>query len=100
MLVVQAMPKALQGAKSKSAAPVMRAGLKSFAQTLSHFSTVRVAHFSADDTGAAADITVKSGISVGAANCFLASAYTLSPVVGGAVMQKARECMCVAIKQK
>jgi hypothetical protein len=90
------MSKAFQGGKSKSAARVMRAGLNCFAQTLSYFITARVGHFLADGTGAAADVTVKSGISVGAANCFLASAYTLSPVVGGEVMQKARACMYVA----
>ena len=65
MLVVQAMSKAFQGGKSKSAARVMRAGLNCFAQTLSYFITARVGHFSANGTGAAADVTVKSGISVG-----------------------------------
>ena len=39
---------------------------------------------------------MKSGIAVGMANCFLSAAYTLSPVVVGAVVEKARACMCEA----
>jgi hypothetical protein len=35
------------------------------------------------------------GISVGTANCFLSAAYSLSPIVAGGVIQKARACMYV-----
>ena len=35
----------------------------------------------------------KYGIAVGTASCFLAAAYSLSPVVAGAVVDKARACM-------
>ena len=38
---------------------------------------------------------LKGGISVGTANCFLSAAYSLSPIIAGGVIQKARACMCV-----
>ena len=36
----------------------------------------------------------KCAISVGTATCFLSAAYSMSPVIAGAVVQQARACMC------
>jgi hypothetical protein len=92
VMVVQAMPKAFQGGKVKGA-PVSAAGSVVLFRFPSQLHSISIAQHSNHDTRPATDLKIKSGVSVGSANCFLAAAYSLSPVVTGAAMQKARACM-------
>jgi len=86
LLLVQALPKAFQGDKANARGA---AGLHACMHDSIPLQSRTVP--SRHHTHPAFDC--KCGIAVGTASCFLSAAYSLSPVVAGAVVDKARACM-------
>jgi hypothetical protein len=93
LLLLQAMPKALEAYEAMDV-PVPYSGAITCGWIF--LNCVCRAQPSVRRRNNRPEVSIKSGIAVGTANTFLSAAYTLSPVVVGAVVEKARACMCEA----